>query len=411
MKKTSEQIISGGTNGLVQETPPKSTRRYDLDWLRVIAFGLLIFYHIGMFYVTWGWHVKSPHVGPFLEPAMMLMNPWRLSLLFLISGVAFFFATSKMGLWTLTRKRFVRLFVPLVFGMTVIVAPQSYFELLGKGEITAGFADFYPNYLAGDRSYSITVPTWNHLWFVVYLLVYSIIILLLMPLVRWLAHKLDCPAFERLMAGGRIFILPALLFVIYRFTTDIWFGEETHALWGDWAAHARYFSYFLVGILIANNQAFWRIIAASWRKGALFVLLSGVILTPLWVNWNWTAEQWFVDIIRAWRVIYAWAVIMTLLGVAQAYLNRPSKRLAYLTEAVFPYYILHQTLIVVAGVYLASFGLSAVTEFALLMAVTVGGCYLLHEFIIRRIPFLRPLFGVKLHIKTPPEAKALQPAE
>ncbi len=67
---------------------PAFPRRYDLDWLRIIAFGLLILYHSGMFYVTWGWHVKSVHAGPEAEWAMLLLNPWRLSLLFFISGVA-----------------------------------------------------------------------------------------------------------------------------------------------------------------------------------------------------------------------------------------------------------------------------------------------------------------------------------
>ncbi|MGB2176413.1 MAG: acyltransferase family protein, partial [Hyphomonas sp.] len=88
---------------------PAFPRRYDLDWLRIIAFGLLIFYHTGMFYVTWGWHVKSVHVGPDAEWAMMLLNPWRLALLFFISGVALRFAADKLGASTLARERAVRL--------------------------------------------------------------------------------------------------------------------------------------------------------------------------------------------------------------------------------------------------------------------------------------------------------------
>src|SRR5690606_30857762 len=113
---------------------PQSTRRHDLDWLRVFAFGALIFYHIGMFYVTWGWHVKSDHASPFLEPAMSLLNPWRLALLFFISGVALRFAADARGFKALLPKRGARLFVPLAFGMLVLVVPQAYFELCYKGE-------------------------------------------------------------------------------------------------------------------------------------------------------------------------------------------------------------------------------------------------------------------------------------
>lgn len=381
-----------------------STRRYDLDWLRVIAFGLLIFYHIGMFYVTWGWHVKSPHAGSFAEPAMLLLNPWRLSLLFLISGVAFFYAAEKMGWWQLTWKRFIRLFIPLTFGIHVVVAPQPYFELISKGEISADFWEFYKVYLIGTDDYSVHIPTWNHLWYVAYLITYSLVVLPLLPLIGWLAKKLDASWFEKSMGNGLLFVVPAFLFVTYRFTTDMWFPEETHALFGDWGAHARYFSYFVVGMLLAKNQAFWRVLANTWRIGATFVAISAIVLTPLWANWEWTAEQWFVDIIRAWRIIYAWAVIMTLLGAAQEYLNRPSKALSYLTDAVFPYYILHQTLIVVAGVYFASMGLSAPIEFLLVLVATVAGCALMHEFVIRRVALLRPLFGLPMKAKPVQEA-------
>ncbi|MBL4791339.1 MAG: acyltransferase family protein [Kordiimonadaceae bacterium] len=390
----------------------QDTRRYDLDWLRIIAFGLLILYHVGMFYVSWGWHVKSPHAGPFAEPAMMLLNPWRMPLLFLISGVAIIFAAEKMGLRTLSWKRTVRLFVPLVFGMLFIVAPQSYFELLAKGEIQAGYLEFYQIYVSGHEGYSVTVPTWNHLWYLVYLITYSLIVLPFVPAINWLGEKMDTPGFERLMSGGRIFLIPAALFVTYRFTTDIWFPEHTHALVDDWGAHARYFSYFIVGMLIAKNTAFWRVLAATWRTGLVLVLVSAAILLPMWVNWeNWTGNQWFVDIIRAWRVIYAWAVIATVMGVAQHYLNRPSKRLSYLTEAVFPYYILHQTLIVVIGVAAASLALPAAIEFLVVLAGTVLGCLLLHEYIIRRTVFLRPLFGLPLKPKQRQSADKLQPAE
>ena len=56
-------------------------RRHDLDWVRVCAFGLLVLYHVGMYYVTWDWHVKSPAASDALEPFMLLSSPWRLALI------------------------------------------------------------------------------------------------------------------------------------------------------------------------------------------------------------------------------------------------------------------------------------------------------------------------------------------
>lgn len=371
-----------------------NTRRYDLDWLRVIAFGLLIFYHIGMYYVTWGWHVKSVHAGPFAEPLMRLLSPWRLSLLFFISGVALKFAVDKMQAG-FTRKRFFRLFIPLMAGVFLIVPPQAYYELLGKGEIAAGYLDFYKIYLSADQSYSIILPTWNHLWYVAYMLVYTMAVLPLMPMIgRW-AAAMDTPWFERLMAGGRVLVLPGLLFVLYRFTTDRWFPEETHALVDDWGGHVRYFSYFLLGILLAKNAAFWRAIALVSRSGPLLAVGLAVVLSAAWANWAGVSDQPFAVVVaQALRPLYAWVVIASLLALGQQYLNRKSPLLAYLTTAIFAFYILHQTIIVVAGVWLSGYGLPVVVEFAALVTLTFGGCYILYEFVIRRVGLLRPLFGV-----------------
>ena len=102
---------------------PTTTRRVDLDWIRIAAFGVLIVYHVGMYYVSWDWHVKSPHAGTTIEPLMMLSSPWRLSLLFFVSGTAASFALAR-GHAGFAGARSRRLLIPLVFGMLVIVVPQ-----------------------------------------------------------------------------------------------------------------------------------------------------------------------------------------------------------------------------------------------------------------------------------------------
>jgi glucans biosynthesis protein C len=107
-----------------------TARRYDLDWVRIGAFLLLLLYHVGMYYVTWDWHVKSPHASTAIEALMPLTSPWRLSLLFLVSGVATGYLLERQGVPKFLGRRSVRLLVPLVFGMLVIVPPQSYLEVV-----------------------------------------------------------------------------------------------------------------------------------------------------------------------------------------------------------------------------------------------------------------------------------------
>src|SRR4051794_41373719 len=68
--------------------PPGLERRVDLDWVRIAAFGLLILYHVGMLYVSWGFHIKSDHRIAALEPLMLVLNPWRVGVLFFGAGAA-----------------------------------------------------------------------------------------------------------------------------------------------------------------------------------------------------------------------------------------------------------------------------------------------------------------------------------
>lgn len=380
-------------------TPPAGvaaapTRRYDLDWLRVFAFGMLIFYHVGMFYVTWDWHVKSRYVSDFIEPAMSLVNPWRLALLFFISGVALRFAVDKAPLRKFLPRRFLRLFVPLVFGMAVVCMPQAYAELRFKGELEPGLLAFYPRYL-GFGDFSIIVPTWNHLWYVAYVLVYTLIAAALLPmLVRLSAGPAD-RLFGWLRAGGswRVLVVPALPFLFYTLVLDPLF-PTTHTLWGDWANIAHTLTIFLFGFVAARNGRFWNAVHAGFPAAVSLALGLGVVgLVALFNIETVIADQRLWSALMVLKTLYAWSVILALLGLGQRFANHDSRILAYLTSAVFPYYILHQTLIVVIGYWFTMHAVPAAAEVSAIVAGTLFGCVVGHA-IIRRVPPLRPLFGL-----------------
>ena len=378
-----------------------SSRRYDLDWLRIIAFGLLILYHTGMFYVTWGWHVKSIHAGPDAEWLMRLLNPWRLSLLFFISGLALRFAADKLGAIRLSQERIVRLGLPILFGMVLIVAPQSWLELVEKGEFEGSFIDFWPTYLDPASSFSITTPTWNHLWYVVYLLPYTLILApLARPVSRFMTKtgsNLSRNVFGGRLGIGAVLFVPMLPFFIYRVFLDPHF-PTTHALINDWANHANSFTILLIGFVLAKDPAFWSAVQRATYWALIGTIVLGFALTLIWSNWESFAADhtWAVWPARLARIAYAWLAILSLLGLAQRWLNRPSRALTYMTEAIFPWYILHQTITVMAGFWLTRQGLPGALEAGLVILATFCGCALLHELIIRRIGVLRPLFGLKL---------------
>jgi len=373
-----------------------NTRRFDLDWLRIIAFGLLIFYHVGMFYVTWGWHVKSIYASPLAEPFMSMVNPWRLALLFFISGVAIHFATDKAdSLGRFARSRLVRLGLPVLFGIYVWVMPQAYYQVRQSGEFTGSLLDFYPAYVSIEQSFSTITPTWNHLWYLVYVLAY---ILLILPLLPWLRRVPQSRFWQALVSRPVVVIAVTILpfVVVETWLTPLY--PTTHAFFGDWANHAHRFMIFLIGFFVAKDPAFWRSVDKAWKVAPLLAIAAWLTLgnAPAVAEWlrqflPGTAVRLVLSYVG---ILYAWSCMLTLLGVGQRFLNRESRLLRYLTSAIFCYYVLHQTIIVVAGYYLTGLQLGAMPEFLLLMLVTVAGCAGGYE-LIRRVPGLGIFMGVR----------------
>eukprot|EP01036_Dinobryon_divergens_P003682 gene3682-4873_t len=129
--------------------PLPLARLYFLDWLRILAFALLVPYHVGMYYVTWDWHVKSPAASTLIEPLMMLSSPWRLSLLFFIAGAATQMMWRRNGSAGFVGRRSRQLLWPLLFGMGVVVPPQAYYEVVSKLSYAGSYVDFMRLYLTG----------------------------------------------------------------------------------------------------------------------------------------------------------------------------------------------------------------------------------------------------------------------
>lgn len=367
-------------------------RRYDVDWLRVIVFAILIFYHIGMYFVPWGWHIKSSVTYEGLKWPMLFVNQWRLPILFIISGMGTRFALSYRSGAQFIKERLYRLGIPLLVGIAFIVPPQLYIERILHGEFNGSYISFYVTecfrgiYPEGNLS-------WHHLWFLPYLLLFSLILSpaflylrdhqharLLRLTNRWL-HKKN---------GLYAFTIPLILIEILVEP----FFPITHALVGDWYAILLYSSLFMFGYLfISCQQEFW-VAVTVLKKSSVYI---GVIAFIVYIAIQTQLEDglWVHIVEAAIKMINMWAWIIALFGYASMYLNRPGKVLSYCNEAVYPFYIVHQTVQVILCYIFIQMGIPIFLSFLLLTIGTFIFSWLLYEFIIRRQRILKPLFGLK----------------
>jgi glucan biosynthesis protein C len=374
-------------------------RRFDLDWVRILAFMLLIGYHVGMYYVTWDWHVKSPHASSAIEPLMQLTSPWRLALLFLVSGVATSYLLARKGAKDFLGGRSFRLLIPLIFGMLVIVPPQSYLEVVEKLSYPGSYIDFWRLYITGYHGFCrgndcLLLPTWNHLWFVAYLWVYTVV---LYAAVRWVPRLIPAlrAVAERGFAGVGVLLWPLAYLCAIRIGLASRFPAN-HALVGDWYNHALYFGIFLLGFTLAGTRSAWPSLERLRWPSLGMAILGWALLCAYFGFYADAAQAPSERLMNVMRAVYGaeqWLAIAAVLGFASRHLRIDNPARRYLTTAIFPVYILHQTVIVVTAHALKPANLYPPVEALLLVLVTVTVCFMSYE-VIRRIRPVRPLFGL-----------------
>jgi glucans biosynthesis protein C len=373
------------------------TRRYDLDWLRLIAIIILLFFHTGMLFNPWEWHVKNKEISESFRYWMVWLHFWRMPLLLFISGAGTYMALSKRSPAQFAGERFKRLFIPLAFGIFVIVPPQIYFEHIKQ---YSSYSDFYKTvfnfvpYPAGSFS-------WHHLWFIAYLFIFSLIAL---PLLIFLRSEKSIAFKQRiknvLTSPAGVLFAPAVIILISQIILKPYFPEQTHALADDWAYFTFYFLFFVFGMLCYSDTAFWESIGRNRKH---LVMASLFILIPFYglyfhfrdiITLPWTDETagTMFDITA---IFGSWFWVITIIAFGQHYLNRPHAWLKHFNEGLYPFYILHQTVIIVIGYYICQLPWSIFSKFWTVSLLTLLICVGLYFVAIRPFNVIRVLFGMK----------------
>lgn len=372
------------------------SRLYFLDWVRVLAFAFLIFYHTALMFVDWGFHIESGHNFVFLKYIMILSSKWRLDILFLVSGVAISYMVTKMPLKTFTWQRVIKLYLPLIFAVAVIVAPQSYYEAIQKGVFEGSFWQFWTSHyftFSWDERMNAPFPTYNHMWYVLYLFHYTLVLLPLMAFINSDKGKGVLAKLESwLTQGARIIWVPlAIYFSIFFAFND---HDVNHTFYDDWYAHAIFLFAVIMGILFVRMPQVWPSFEDNRKLSLALGLISYAALLTVFLSPEGLLP---IDRTLAWDIsgiLVKWSWIALIIGFAKKYLNYTNSTLKYCNKIVYPFFILHQTVIIVLGFYVIDWGMSGTIELLTIMVGTLVICGLLYELLIKRVNILRVFFGL-----------------
>jgi len=315
---------------------------------------------------------------------MLFTNQWRIPILFVVSGIGTRFALAYRSGNDYVKERFSRLLIPLLFGALFIVAPQVYIERLTQGSTYDSFLHFYPDYFNGI--YPQGNFSWHHLWFLPYLLLMSVVATPLFlnlrnennAVISWLK-----PTIERVPWALYSIVIPLLI-------VELTLADKfpvTRALIDDWYAIPFFFILFIAGYtLVCCGDSFWNAVQRI-RFGTLAL---GIICFPL--LYVFSADSIGYSVVK---IVNMWSWILTIFGFAATYLNKKSDLIRYRNQAVYPFYILHQTIIIICGYFLMENSMHYGLKMLILLIATFGGSWLIYEFVILRIPFIQPFLGVK----------------
>ncbi|MCP5064336.1 MAG: acyltransferase family protein, partial [Ignavibacteriae bacterium] len=260
----------------------------------------------------------------------------------------------------------------------------------------SSYFDFYKtvfNFVAyPEGSFS-----WHHLWFLPYLFSYSVIGLPLFLFLKSEKGEILLEKVARFLAiKGTLFLAVIPLALTYGFLRLDW--PDNRNLIQDWYNFTFYFLIFLYGYIICSYQKFWSIIENNRFISLVVAIISVTILylfawTPIYDYFSYKDNT--IYLYGFLKSLNIWAWLMVILGFSSKLLNKPSNMLSYLNESVYPFYILHQTIIVVLGYYIVQWEISSTEKFLLLVFITFTLCFTFYELLIRHTRITRFVFGLK----------------
>jgi len=378
------------------EAPLFPDRRWDIDWLRTVAVLLLVPYHTARLFDTWDpFYVKNQQLSDGLSHWLIpLGTAVGMQLLFLLSGSATWLALGVRRARRYAGERFLRLLVPFVFGLLVLVPPQTYLGLRSHSNYNEAFLAYYPQFFEFHpddfEGYTQGGLTPAHLWFILFLFLFALVSLPLFLSLRRPAGQRVTGALGSVFARPGMLLLLAVPFIVLERLLDRY--EDPLLMF------TYFLAFFWVGYLLMTDRRFDYAIDQHKRTA---LLLGPVLWIVLRAIPGAAQPEWLVDALASVynRGFFTWFTIIAILGYGKKYLTRPNRFLGYFGEAAYPFYIIHQTVLVAVGFLIVQWQIGIAGKYLTVALATYVGTTLAYELLVRRLTISRFFFGLKARRK------------
>ena len=370
-------------------------RRYDLDWLRVVAFALVFFYHSGRFFDSGWWHIKNSTSSPLVDILKEIFDLWGMPLIFVISGASIYFALRPGGAARFMRDRVWRLLVPLAFGIVVLGPPQVYLTRLTHGEFQGSFLEFLPLYF---RDWSMWGGNfaWSgvHLWYLEDLFLFTLVLLPLFAVLKSQPGRRLTESLGRVSARPGVIFLWALPLALLLILVDP-LGVLGPGLSEDLSRIVVFPIFLVYGFLVFSDgeiqQAIIRHRRIALALAFCLTLATGMLTDALTQNPSFLL---FASVMVL-AGLLIWSTILAILGYGMRYWTASNGLLSNANEAVLPFYILHQPVILIVGYFIIPLPLTILAKYLIIAPLAFGITLGLYEFGVRRWNPVRRIFGLK----------------
>ena len=386
-------------------------RLYYLDWLRVLAFAILIIANCAEVFGSDKWWIANPETNENIAHVLIFFRQWRMPLLFIISGVAVSVMLERKSITAFIEDRFWRILIPLISGMLLVVPPMIFYIWRAQGN-TIAFQDFYLG-LLDLKWFPDGNLHWLHLWYLAFVLIFSIGIL---PVVMYFKNEKGRLVIDKL---AQTLSRPTVLFPLVLFFHLPFYAAQNYFTGDNVSSLLKYFPFFLFGCFFFTNKQVQNTFMNK-RKSALFagILTSITLYVFIWTTDGFSAIMTRLNIPDfifqtcklALLSLNQWFWVITFSGFALRYLNFGNNFLSYANRAIYPFYIFQQPVIIIIAYYLIPVDASIVLKFIMLLAATFLIILITYELLLKRFSFLKLMFGIRTEIhlkKLFPRAKKL----